>query len=154
MSVRSRSRDGRGPGSFPPRLLGPAEVVLKLVHRQSRDASGAADFEEKMLASKSWMSSLESLSRASAVLISTVSEDDFYVLFILLEPPPKLFHTPWLNSLSAIFSFKINTVYCDSSLSYFVSNYHKIKWVTAKVSFTQTPIINSLNTPFYIVQKL
>lgn len=91
MSVRSRSRDGRGPGSFPPRLLGPAEVVLKLVHRQSRDASGAADFEEKMLASKSWMSSLESLSRASAVLISTVSEDDFYVLFILLQPPLNCF---------------------------------------------------------------
>lgn len=42
-------------------------------------------------------------------------------------------------------------LYRDSPSSYFVSDYHSIKRVTAEVSFTQTPVINSLNTPFYIV---
>lgn len=77
-----------------------------------------------------------------------------YFLYFCNTPSPNFFLLLGLPYTSAIFSFKINILYCDSSLSYFVSNYHKIKWVTAKVSFTQPPVINSLNTPFYVVQKL
>lgn len=59
-----------------------------------------------------------------------------------------------MNYISTVFSFKINILNCDSSLSYFVSNYCKIKWVTAIVSCTQVPIIYSLSRSFYSVQKL
>lgn len=58
--------------------------------------------------------------------------------------------TPSLNYTSAIFSFKINTPPC-LILSVITT---ELNWVTAKVSFTQPPVINSLNTPFYVVQKL
>lgn len=75
--------------------------------------------------------------------------------YISASPPPNLVLLLGLTtSLIPMVSFKTNVPHCESPLSYFVSNYHKIKWVTGKVSFTQTPIINSLNTPCYIVQKL
>lgn len=88
-----------------------------------------------MLVFKSWMSFLESLSWVFVVLILMVLEDDFYVFFIFLEFFFKLFYIFWFNFLSVIFFFKINIVYCDLFLFYFVSNYYKIKWVIVKVLF-------------------
>jgi hypothetical protein len=83
-----------------------------------------------------------------------VSGCDLYVLFISLRPFLTIPLSLRFNYISAIFSFKINILYCESSLSYFVNNYSKIKWVTAKVSFIQTPIISSLNTPFLHCAKV
>lgn len=58
------------------------------------------------------------------------------------------------STSSRIFLWKRYILYCDLALSYFVSNYRKIKRVIDNIPVTQPPVINSLNTPFYITQKL